>query len=148
VSKLPEKFSRDIEVEISGIVPATVKMRVAEDLRISEDLEREVDNTAAQMGYWAVLAEKAKTRHEATKLRYERWRATRERELKEIDGKKYKTGKDFERDLFAETKYAAFRSKINEQDEQYRIIKAIAKAFEAKKDLVQTKCSNRRSEIK
>ena len=63
------------------------------------------------------------------------------------NGGPFKTIKEMDRLLFTFPKYKAYRIKLNKYETEAKILKQIAKAFEIKKDLLQTKSSNRRSEM-
>lgn len=143
---------KELVVEIEGLTPGhPVVVALKGDLTISADLKREVTVTAAHYGYYAVLAEKAQARTKRTKLAFEIWSSGAEEEIvaRRIreGGKAFKTVKEITRELMKIPKYKAYRLKIEEYEEQAGILKAIAKAFEHKKDLVQTMAADRRKEI-
>jgi len=143
---------KELIVEIEGLSEGhSVVVALKKDLTISADLHREVTVTAAHYGYYAVLAEKAYARMKRTKLGFEIWASGAEEEivnrsLRET-GKRPKAVKDVTRELMKNPKYRAYRLKIEEYEEQANILRAIAKAFEHKKDLVQTSNANRRKEL-
>jgi hypothetical protein len=144
-------MARDLAYEIKGLVPATVTLKLAADLRITEDIDTEVDTAAINFGYYAILAEKADTRYQKVKFAFEAWvaeteaRALRQRQA---EGLKAYTEAQMKSYVRSQSKYRGYQMKLLELDEQKRILKVISKAFEMKKDMVQTKASNRRSEIK
>jgi len=138
---------KEYVVEIPGLVPETVTVALKEDLTISEDIAREVNVTPAQFGYYAVLAEKAQGRYNNLKLSYDIWKSETEAALIEENGGPFKTIKEMDRLLFTKPKWRAYRVKLNKFEEEAKILKQVAKAFEIKKDLLQTKSSNRRSEM-
>ena len=140
------KRKKDLIVEIPGLVPDTVKIALREDLTISEDLGREVDQTAAQFGYYAVLAEKAEARFQMTKLAFDLWRAKTEDVISAEYGP-FKTVKELDRKVMQLAKWRSFKTTLIEFEEHARILKQVAKAFEIKVNLVQTKNANRRKEL-
>lgn len=137
---------REYIVEIEGLVPETVTASLKEDLTISDDLAVEIDRCAAQFGYFAVLSERAQSRYQRLKLSYEMWQAEIEKQMLD-DGLKFKLVKDMNREVLGMPKSKLYRAKLLKFEEEAKILKQIAKAFEIKKDLIQTKSSNRRSEI-
>lgn len=142
---------RELVVEIEGLEPGhPVTVALVADLTIGEDLERECKRTAAQYGYYAVLAEKAEARIKRSKLTFEMWKAeTEDRIVADAGGAgKFKRVKDLTRELIKLPRYAAFVRRIIQHEEEAGIMKQVAKAFEHKKDLVQTCNANRRSEMK
>jgi hypothetical protein len=139
-------MTEEYVVEIAGLVPETVTIALKEDLTISEDLAREVNRSAAQFGYYAVLAERAQARFQRLKFSHEMWVAEVEAQLIE-EGRKFKLVKDMDREVSQMPKSRLYRTKLIKFEEEAKILKQVAKAFEIKKDLIQTKSSNRRSEI-
>lgn len=142
-------MSRDLLYEITNLLPEKVVVSIKKDLHITEDIDTEVDQAAAQFGYYAVISEKAETRYQKMKFAFEQWRATTE--SKEIltrarEGKKAPTEAQMKAFVMSQPKYKGFQIRLIQYEEQRRITKVIAKAFELKKDLVQTKSSNRRKE--
>jgi hypothetical protein len=135
----------DFIVEIPGLVPETVTVALKEDLTITDDLTVEIDRCAAQFGYYAVLAERANARLQRLKFSYDLWLAEVETEL--TSERKFRLVKDLERKVMLLPKAKLYRIKLLKFEEEARILKQVAKAFEIKKDLIQTKSSNRRSEI-
>jgi hypothetical protein len=142
-------MSRDIQYEIKNLLPESVFISIKKDLQITEDIDTEVDQAAAQFGFYAVLSEKAETRYQKMKFGFEQWRAQVESNqimLRAREAKKPFTEAQMKSHVMSQMKYKAFQIRLIQYDEQRRIIKVIAKAFELKKDLVQTKSSNRRKE--
>ncbi len=137
---------KDLEIAIEGLLPQEIRIKLKAELTVSEDLEREVRRTAAQFGYYAVLAEKAESRHRRGKLGYDMWRSGYEDELSRDTS--FKRVKDLTRLVMQSPKYKAWMLKLDQYEEEARIIKAIAKAFEIKKDLVQTSAADRRKEMR
>lgn len=135
----------EIIIEIPGLVPETVTVALKEDLTITDDLTVEIDRCAAQFGYYAVLAERANARLQRLKFSYDLWLAEVETEL--TSERKFRLVKDLEREVMLLPKAKLYRIKLLKFEEEARILKQVAKAFEIKKDLIQTKSSNRRSEI-
>lgn len=144
-------MGRDLFIEIKELIPETVSLKLRKDLKISEDIDTEVDIAAVNYGYYAILAEKADTRYQKVKFSFETWQAETEarcgRQRQAENQKKY-TEAQMKAHVRSQSKYRGFQIKLIELDEQKRILKIIAKAFEMKKDMVQTKSSNRRQEIK
>jgi len=137
---------KELVVEIPGLVPDTVSVALKKDLTISEDLEHEVNRTASQFGYYAVLAEKAEARYNSIKLAFEVWRAGAEKEIIAAKGP-FKTVKELDRIVIQRPKWRKYKALMNEYESYRGILKQIAKAFEAKKDLVQTRAADRRKEV-
>jgi len=141
-----KKTDKELVIDISGLVPHCVTIALKEDLTISEDLGREVDQTAAQFGYYAVLSEKAEARYQITKLAFELWRAGVEENMVAEYGP-FKTVKELDRKVMQLPKWRSFKMTLIEFEEHARILKQVAKAFEIKVNLVQTKNANRRKEM-
>ena len=142
---------RDILYEVEGLLPDAVKLSVAKELSITEDMDTEVDIAARNFGYWAVLAEKAETRYQKLKFNFEAWRArveTSEAKQRAIQKLKPHTEAQMKAFVMSQSKYRAYQSRLIKFEEDRRIVKILAKAFELKKDMVQTKSSNRRNEMK
>lgn len=141
-------MKKDLTVEISGIAPENVVVALKEELTISEDLEREVDRTAAEFGYYAVLSEKAKSKLNKVKMAYSLWKAKTEEMLIAENKGQFKNKDQLERLLTIQPQWKSWQLKIAEVSEQSGILKELASGFEKKVSLVQTKCSNRRAEAK
>lgn len=142
---------KDLVHEISGLLPEPVVVSIATQLKISEDIDTEVDTAARMYGYYAVLAERAETRYSKMKFAYEQWKAeveTREARSRVADGEKKLTEAEMKSFVQSQPKYRSYQIKLIQFDEDRRVLKVIAKAFELKKDLVQTKASNRRAELR
>ena len=142
-------MSRDILFEVENLLPEKVVINVRKDLMISEDLDTEVDQAASQYGYYAVISEKAETRYQKMKFAFEHWKAeveSRQIMIRAKEAKKSFTEAQMKAHVMCQPKYRAFQIRLIQYDEQRRIFKIIARAFELKKDLVQTKSSNRRKE--
>ena len=139
---------KELVVEIEGIAeghPVSVALKA--DLTISDDLEREAKRTPAQFGYYAVLAVKAEAKLNRVDDAFDQWQAETEKRLIGEHGKPFKTVGDLKRELKLLPKYYSFRQKLEELREHAAILKAVSKAFEHKKDLVQTIAANRRKEL-
>lgn len=150
---------KDILFEVEGLLPAKVVVSVKEQLKVTEDLDHEVDTAAGTYGYYAVLAERAETRYQKMKLAFESWQAevesrfTQERRIEMRSAPKESklkmpTESQIKAFVRTQSKYKAYQIKLIEFDEHRRILKVLAKAFELKSGLVQTKSSNRRNELK
>jgi len=142
---------RDLVYEIAGLLPKTVTFVISKALKISEDMDTEVDEAAYLFGFYAVLAEKAETKHQKLKFNFESWRAgaeSNENITRSTEGKKSHTEAQMKAVIMSQPKFRLYQKKLIEVDEQRRILKVISKALEMKKDLVQTKSSNRRNELK
>lgn len=142
---------KDVIYEIEGLVPEGYRVSLKKELMISEDIDAEVDKAAYLYGYHAVLGEKAETKYQKCKFAYEAWRANVEAEQSKSRAyEKLKAFTEAQMNAFvmSQDRYRAYRARLLELDEQRRIVKQIAKSFELKKDLVQTKSSNRRIEMK
>jgi hypothetical protein len=143
------KKTAEIFYEVKGLLPDAVVISLRGELTISEDLDNEVDTAATQFGWYAVLAEKAETRHQKMKFAAETWAAeieAGEASTRESAGLKAHTEARMKAFVRSQPKYKAYQLKLIEFQEQARILKVIAKAFELKLALVQTKCANRRKE--
>lgn len=141
---------KDLLYEIKGLVPDKVVLSLEEHLRISEDLDTEIDVAAKNYGYFAILSEKSESRHQKMKFAFESWQAeteTRAAMERKGEGEKPFTEAQMKAHIKSQPKYSAFQSKLIELDEQRRILKSILKAFEIKSSLIQTKASNRRNEM-
>jgi len=139
----------DLVYEIKGLVPRTVVIALEEELSITEDIDSEVDKAAARFGYYAVLAEKAGARFEKLKLSFNFWEADskcRKDERLAFDTEKKLTEGQMKSYIMSQPKYKTYQLKMIELREQSNIMKVIARAFEKKSDLVQTKAANRRKE--
>lgn len=144
-------MARDLSYEIKDLVPTTVTVKLATDLRITNDLDTEVDTAAINFGYFAVLAEKADTRYQKVKFAFDAWQAeieARALRTRQAEGVKAYTEAQMKAHVKSQSKYRGFQLKLIQLDEQKRILKVLAKAFELKKDMVQTKASNRRHELR
>jgi len=139
----------DLIYEVSGLVPKPVTVALKDELTISEDIDSEVDEAAARFGYYAVLAEKAESRCERLKLNFNLWEAdikVRRNEECEIAKEKKLTEGQMKAYVMSQDKYKTYQLKLIVLKEQRDVMKVIARAFEKKADLIQTKASNRRSE--
>ncbi len=144
-------MARDLTYEIKDLVPTPVTLKLSADLKISEDIDTEVDIAAINYGYYAILAEKADTRYQKLKFAFEGWQAQTEAKAqrqRQAEAVKAYTEAQMKAHVRSQPKYRGYQMKLLELDEQKRILKVIAKAFEMKKDMVQTKSSNRRTEIR
>ncbi len=142
---------KDIAVEIEGLVPEAVFVKVKNDLIITEDIDTEVDHASANYGYYAVLSEKAETRYQKLKYSFERWKAEHGMAIdaeRVREGAKKLTEKQKEETLISHEKFKAYQLKLIKLDDDRRTLKILARAFEKKADLIQTKSSNRRKEIR
>jgi hypothetical protein len=142
---------KDLIYMIEGLLEEKIVVKLRPLLMISEDLDFEVDRAASMYGYYAVLSEKADTRYQRLKYSYEKWRAeheSREQRLRATEGKKAFTEAQMRAEVQSQPKFRTYQVKIIHLEEQKRVLKIIAKALEFKKDLVQTKCANRRGESK
>lgn len=141
----------DLTETFIGLLPEDVVFKLKEELTISEDIDSEVDEASARFGFFAVLSERAESRYQKIKTHFDVWEAntvTAYLRESELDGKK-KPAKEAI-DLFVRTqpKYFAYKDKLNKFDRERKILRQIALAFEKKANLIQTKSSNRRSELR
>ena len=144
-------MARDLVFEIEGLVPEPITVALRADLKISNDIDTEIDVAAINFGYYAILSEKANTRYQKIKFAFEAWVASTEAaalRIRQAEAKKPYTEAQMKAYVRSQTKYRGFQMRMIEYDEQQRILKVISKAFEMKKDLVQTKAANRRGEIR
>lgn len=142
-------MSRDILYEIKNLLPEAVVVSIQKDLRISEDIDTEVDRAPAQYGFYAVLSEKAETRYQKMKFGFDQWKAGVESDqimLRAREGKKAFTEAQMKAFVSSQPKYKAYQIRLIQYDEQRRIVKIIARAFELKLQMIQTKAANRRKE--
>lgn len=138
---------KNMIVEIEGVSSELISIDIKRDLEISEDIEREIKQAASRFGYMAVCAEEAESRFEKASTAYDIWKAKQERELiEENGGKQFKTAAELHRKLYLIPKYANWQSTLNKYKKDWRMCKIFAKAFEHKKDMVQTIAANRRAE--
>lgn len=139
--------AKDLQIAIEGLLPEEIKVSLRSELMVSEDLERDVRRTAAQYGYYAVLAEKAESRCRRAKLAFDMWRSEYEDELCS-QGTKFARVKDLTRLVMKHPRYKAWMLKLDKYQEDAGLMRAITKAFEHKKDLVQTSAADRRREMR
>jgi len=142
-------MARDLIYEVKGLLPEKVILSIEKELSISEDIDQEVDRAAAVFGYYAVLAEKAETRYYKLKFACEVWEAETEHAVnqeREYQEKKPLAEKKLTAMVRSRPKYRSYQLKLIEIGEQKRVLKVLAKAFEKRADMIQTKSSNRRSE--
>jgi len=142
-------MSRDLLLEVEGLLPEKVSFHVKKILTISEDIDYEVDHAAAEYGYYAVLAEKAETRYSRMKFSFDQWKAQTETrtmiERKTAAEKPY-TEAQMKAYVMSQPKYVTYQNALQKLDHEMRVLKIIAKALEMKGGQIQTKSSNRRSE--
>ena len=144
-------MARDLNYEISGLVPEPVQLALRKDLKVSNDIDTEIDVAAINFGYYAILSEKADTRYQKTKFAYDAWVAGTEAaalRTRQAEAKKPYTEAQMKAYVRSQSKYRGYQMKLIELDEQRRILKVISKAFEMKMQLVQTKAANRRGELR
>ncbi len=140
------KLSKELIVEIEKVADHTVVISVMEDLTIKEDIDDEVRKTSALFGYYAVLSELAASKLDKVKDRFEIWKASEQRSLIEENGGPFKTVAEMNSKLIFIPAYKGYKNVIRKYEKEARVLKVIAKAFEHKKDLVQTMAANRRTE--
>lgn len=141
---------RDLTYEIKGLLPEKVVLSIEEQLKISEDIDNEIDDAAKNFGYFAILSERSDTRYQKMKFAFDQWQAeveTRAMMERKASGDKPYTEAQMKANIRSQPKYSAYQTKLIELDEQRRVLKVIVKAFELKAGLVQTKASNRRTEL-
>lgn len=141
---------KTLTYEFAGLMAEPVKLSLKEELVITEDIDSEVDNAAANYGFYAVLAEKAESRYQKLKYSYEVWRAGHEREKSEalkVAAEKAFTVNQMDAYVMSNPKYNAYQAKLIQLDEHRRILKVVSRAFDVKSELVRTKASNRRAEM-
>jgi len=141
---------RDIVYELKGLLPEKIVLSIEEQLKITEDIDGEVDNAAKSYGYFAILSERAETRYQKMKFAFDQWQAeveTRAMAERKANGDKPYTEAQMKANIRSQPRYSAFQTKLIELDEHRRVLKIIVKAFEIKSNLIQTKASNRRNEI-
>ncbi len=140
---------KELKYKVDGLLPESVKISLKDELVISEDIDSEVDKAAHHYGFYAVLAEKAESRHQKLKYSYDIWSAQAEKDkahsLKELKEKPL-TVNAMQSFIRSHPKYHSYHSKLTELDEQRRVLKAVSRAFEMKSEMVRTKSSNRRVE--
>jgi hypothetical protein len=140
---------RDILHEVEGLLPERVVFSLKKELKISEDLDREVDTAARTYGFYAILAEKAESRYQRMEFAFKTWSAeveAREAKSRELAKEKPYTEARMKAFVRSQPKYKHFQLKLIEYGEQKRILTIIAKSFELKAELVRTKAANRRKE--
>lgn len=142
---------RDLSFEIKGLLSEDVYFSVKDELLITENLDKEVDQAAAKFGFYALLSEKAETKYQKLKFRFESWKAAIESEeisRRFVEKVKPATESQMKAFVSSHKEYKLYKERLLQLEEQCRVQKILARAFEIKKDLIQTKCSNRRSELK
>lgn len=142
-------MSRDIVYEVSSLLPEPVKISIKKELEISEDIDGEIDKASSTLGFYSVLAEKAETRYQKFKLKFDIWEAEEKRRIdfeRNEEGLKKLTISQMDDAVRSQIIYKDLKNKILHLEEQKRILKVIAKAFEIKSELVRTKAANRRKE--
>lgn len=142
-------MSKDFKVEVEGLMPEKLSLEVKKSLRITEDIDTEVDQAAAEYGFYAILSEKAETRYQKLEFAYKKWKAefeTAENASRSRDGLKPRTEAQMKALISSSERNKAYQLKLIKLDEDRRHMKALAKAFELKSEMVRTKSSNRRSE--
>lgn len=143
-------------IEIVGLTAKPIEIDLQKQLKITEDIDTEVDQAAFKFGYHAVLAEKASLRYERLKFSFENWQARLETQLikdrneeikktKDVKLKPY-TGDQLKALVRADSKYVRFKNTMLRFEYERNVLKVIADSFSKKKDLIQTKASNRRAE--
>ena len=136
--------------EISNVLPEKVTLSIRDELLISEDLDTEVDQAAYRFGYYAVLAEKAAGRASRLKMVLEFWEADETKKVieeRERDHKKPYTESQMKAYIHSNQFYKIRRYEIEQAAEQANILDQIARAFDKRTSMVQTKAANRRKEI-
>ena len=139
----------DLTYEIKGLIPDKVVVNLEDELKITEDIDSEVDKAAARFGYYAVLAEKAEARYERLKLSFNFWESdakVRKDEELAISKEKKLTESQMKAYVSSQSKFKTYQLKMIELREQKDVMRAIVRAFDKKSDLVQTKAANRRKE--
>ncbi len=140
---------RNLIVEIENVVPEKVVLSIKDELLITEDIDTEIDQAAYRFGYFAVLAEKAKHRAEKFKMALEFMESELIKEIsesREAECKKALTVDQMKATVRSQTKYKNLRYQVHIAAEQSDILFQVAKAFERKSNLIQTKAANRRRE--
>ena len=97
------------------------------------------------------MAEKAESRYESLKLAFSMWESENEalRDGESIEkGEKKPTVSQMKAFVQSLPKYRGYQIKLIELREQRSVLKVLAKDFDTRANLVQTKACNRRSESK
>lgn len=139
----------ELLIELEGVIPEKVIVKVRDQLRIKKDLETELDHAAEQFGFYGSLAEKAETKCNRIELAYRLWRAEKEKTILEehkLEGVKPPTRDQMVTIVRGSPQYKTFKLKVIKYDEDKRILKVLSKAFEKKVETIRTKCSNKRKE--
>jgi hypothetical protein len=140
----------DVTFTLVGVVPHKVIVKVKEQLKITADLDGELDKASEQCGFYASLAEKAETKHQRMELSYKIWRANEEtKKFSEMDqaGEKKFTKDQMTSYIRGTLTYKNKQLDMIDMDEKRRVLKALAKAFYTKSELIRTKCSNKRKAL-
>ena len=90
-------------------------------------------------------------RYQRLKFNFEAWRARVESmasKERSSEGMKAYTEAQMKAYVASQAKYKLYMSRLIKFDEDRRVMKVLAKAFEIKAGLIQTKSSNRRNEMK
>lgn len=148
-------MAREIDLEFEGLLkdaisglPETVQVKVWEELRI-KDIDAEVDEAAARFGFWAVLAEKASYRLMRMEFAFDAWKDERtEQKQQELEarGERLFSSARMMRHLKTLASYRSYELQIIEFTYARDLLRSLARAFQMKKDLVQTKAANLRAE--
>lgn len=142
-------FEVVIEPGIEGL-PERVALNIKSSLTISEDLNREVDEAAATAAYWAVMAGRADAKLARLQFAFDMWRAEIEKELfqeREVAGLKPFTQGQLETHIKTHIEFRKLMVKILKLKQDVGDLKSLARAFEYKKDMIQTKSANLRREM-
>jgi hypothetical protein len=140
----------ETEIPLDGKLPEDILSKLKGKLVISEDIDTEVDRAAYEYGYYAILAEKAEAKYQKLKHGFECWlsdvehAANRQRDMED---KRMFSEAQMKAHVRTQPKYRAFMNKLLEVDEDRKLAKVLARAMELKKDMVQSKSANRRSEM-
>lgn len=140
---------KDMLLSFKGILPDEVVVRLQEELTVTEDIDTEVDRAAHMFGFYAVLSEKAESRYAQLKYKYDSWLSDQKagmRKTREAKSMRALKESDIMGEIRRLPKYHSYQKVLLEYEREKGILKALAKAFEIKCNLVQTKAANRRSE--
>ena len=141
----------NITYTVDGLTQEPIEISTRDLMYISEDMDSEVDRAACDYGFYAVLSEKAETKHQRLKFKFEQWKARTEHDelsRREAEKEKKLTEASMRSYIMSQPKYRAYQLKIIDYGERARVCKKVVDVLSARKDLLQTKCSNRRKEIR
>ena len=130
-------------------LPEKTEFKIREQLRIGEDLNKELDEAAGWFGYYMAAEVKSETRLRDLELEFEVWRAGRYKEIISIStsvGDKKPTKDQIEAEIVSSSSYIVRMKEIHKAKEAKSLLKGLERAFEKRVDTIRTKVVNKRRE--